>query len=138
MAKRPLSVRLNNPGNIEKGTKWRGLAEEQPHKRFAKFETPEMGARAMLKIFATYSRKYGRRTIRQIVERWAPHKENPTNAYVEFVADRAGINPDRELTEMDLPAVAWAMAWFEAGEEHFTLELFERALPLAQPLRLTS
>src|SRR5574337_804815 len=79
-------IRNNNPGNIRKSSEpWRGLAaaKDQKDPAFFTFETPEWGIRAMAVILRTYQTKYGLRTIRAIIGRWAPSAENDTDAYVD-------------------------------------------------------
>jgi len=87
-------IRNHNPGNIEHGEAWIGLAEVQADSRFAAFKQPEFGIRAIGRILRTYQDRYGLRTVRGIISRWAPPHENPTERYIQFVADRVcGIQP---------------------------------------------
>src|SRR4051812_38910947 len=84
-----------NPGNIDRGkppTAWLGLAtpaemtpEQKAEKRFAVFRSPEYGIRALAKLLQTYQSKHGLRTVRGIINRWAPPVENNTGAYVNAV-----------------------------------------------------
>ncbi len=97
-------IRNHNPGNIEVGEKWRGVASTKdllPHQegeaRFVVFERPEFGVRAITKIIQTYRVKYGLNTVRGIINRWAPPIENDTDAYVEFVSEFMGVDPDKTL-----------------------------------------
>ncbi len=119
--KLPLGVRQNNPGNIEKGDDWRGLAPVQEHPRFATFTAPLWGIRAIARIMLAYRRK-GFRTPRAIIGRWAPHTDDPnpavagderaqpTEAYIRNVAHAVGADPDDEIDvarrEVMLPLVA--------------------------------
>lgn len=95
-----LGIRLNNPGNIEHGDPWQGLHKEQTHERFCRFVSPEYGIRAMAKIIGTYRRVHRGKngtpvdTIREVIERWAPPSENPTEAYIKNVGTWAGIDPE--------------------------------------------
>lgn len=84
-------IRLNNPGNIEKGQKWQGLADVQADDRFCTFSDPEYGIRAIGKILLTYQTKYKVNTIEAAITRWAPPNENPTAAYIAAVAKGTGI-----------------------------------------------
>lgn len=90
--------RNNNPGNIDRGAPWQGLAkrsdmtgEQQDEERFAVFSHPKWGIRAIARVLITYQDKRrapdGSRidTIAEIVARWAPPIENNTRAYVEAV-----------------------------------------------------
>ncbi len=52
------------------------------------------GYRAIFKILFNYYRNYKLDTIRKMITRWAPPKENYTEAYVKAVSDYAGIPAD--------------------------------------------
>lgn len=93
-------IRNNNPGNIDKGQPWKGLADDQPDPRFCTFISPEWGIRAIHIILQSYDRKYGLRTVRKIINRWAPPSENDTDEYISDVAGDIGVQPDDELDVM--------------------------------------
>lgn len=96
--KLPLGVRLNNPGNLERGDPWQGLADEQQHARFATFVNPVYGIRAIARTLITYQDKHGIRTIRGAIERWAPAADrNDVAAYIASVSQRTGFAPDLPL-----------------------------------------
>ena len=88
--------RNRNPGNIEHqpANRWQGLADppiEPPPAgggapRFARFVSHEYGIRALAMLLTTYQDRHGLRTIRGIVARWAPGRENDTEAYIAAVA----------------------------------------------------
>lgn len=101
-------IRNNNPGNIDKGQNWEGLAPEQPDPRFCTFIDPEHGIRAMHLILQTYQTKYGLWTIFHILSRWAPKEENDLVAYVNDVEQRMGIDEDAEIKVME-PATAFSL-----------------------------
>lgn len=90
MTQKSRGIRNCNPGNIRHGDPWQGLAKDQPDKDFATFASAAYGIRALARTLITYQDKYGLRTIRQIIGRWAPPKENDTNAYVRAVAVQTG------------------------------------------------
>jgi len=94
----PRGVRNNNPGNIDysPANKWNGqlgLEEGVTKPRFARFDTPENGIRALGKLLQTYQRVYGLNTVAKIISRWAPSNENDTAAYVRSVEQRIGAAP---------------------------------------------
>ncbi|OPZ78458.1 MAG: hypothetical protein BWY78_00574 [Alphaproteobacteria bacterium ADurb.Bin438] len=95
----PRGIRNNNPGNIRHGEKWQGLAKDQKDESFCTFETPEYGIRALCKIIKTYRNKYGLKTVKEIIDRFAPPVENDTKAYINHVANALDIEP---TTEFDL------------------------------------
>ena len=135
--KKPLTVRLNNPGAIETPStfKWQGQSNVQRHSRFCSFDSPEMGARAMIKILATYRRRYKIHTIEDIIHRWAPSVENHTEGYIKRVCQDADIERDSKLRISEYPKVAWGMSIVEAGYAAFPLEVFEKGMKLAEPVR---
>lgn len=116
----PRPVRLNNPGDIEKGQPWQGLAAEQPDPRFCAFDSPAHGFRALCKILLTYQSKDGLHTIREFIGRWAPPGENDTEAYITLVSAYAGIGPDdpADLSNtLLLGKIAFAISLEEAGHQ---------------------
>jgi len=118
----PRGIRNNNPLNIRRSKdKWQGLSTLQEDREFFKFVSLEWGWRAAFVILCrTYYGKYGLKTIRDIVSRWAPPKENDTEAYIRRVTDRIGIGPDRVLRSPKEHPTQWmmiamAMAIVECG-----------------------
>jgi len=119
----PRGIRNNNPLNIRKSAdRWKGLRCVQKDKTFCQFETIEWGWRAAFVILCkTYYGKYKLKTIRDIVSRWAPPKENNTPAYIRHVSDYTGIGPDRDLGDPQTHPTNWlligyAMAVMENGK----------------------
>lgn len=101
----PRGVRNNNPGNIDYSPRnaWQGqlgLEVGVPSPRFARFDTPENGIRALGKLLINYRGKDGMPgvggpgidTVRETITRWAPGNENNTEAYIAAVARRLGVN----------------------------------------------
>ena len=120
--KQPRGLRNNNPLNIRRsGDKWQGLKAQQEDREFFQFSEMKWGWRAAFVILCrTYYNKHKLRTIRALITRWAPPKENNTEAYIRRVTDRIGIGPDRELgSPQEHPAqwmmIAMAMAIVECG-----------------------
>lgn len=97
----PRGVRNNNPGNIRRSSanKWQGTVPPEARKdpEFEEFRTPEFGIRALAVLLINYQDRYGLRTIRQIIGRWAPPTENNTEAYVNAVARMTGRGADEVL-----------------------------------------
>lgn len=99
-------VRNNNPGNIDHqdSNKWQGElpVDKKLETRFARFDTPESGIRALAKLLINYRPKTGMPgvggpgidTVREIIQRWAPPGENDTGAYVNAVAKAVGKRAD--------------------------------------------
>ena len=103
MEKVTRGVRNSNPGNLDKSpaNKWQGLADEQPDSRFATFKSPEYGIRALARTLISYQDKHNLRTVRGIINRWAPPVENDTGAYVRRVARDMGVGPDDAIDVHD-------------------------------------
>lgn len=119
----PRGVRNNNPGNIMRGeTSWKGeVLGNDP--RYASFETPEAGIRAMGQTLLTYQDKHGLDTVPGIVARWAPATENNTAAYISTVAKALSVKPDQALDLHDpkmLNAITRAMIQVENGRQPYS------------------
>lgn len=115
----PRGLRNNNPGNIRHNSD-RFDFELQPaaDPAFKQFRTPAYGYRAMFVILRNYRKLYGLDTIRKIITRWAPPKENDTAAYIATVSALSGILADQPVNiddpEQMIPIVA-AMSQVENG-----------------------
>lgn len=100
-ARRPTrGVRNNNPGNIRrvKGVTWQGQSAEQTDAEFVAFTSAEYGVRALARTLLTYNKAHGLKSVRGIINRWAPpngfangrsYKQN-TSAYIDAVAVELG------------------------------------------------
>lgn len=102
--KQTRGIRNNNPGNIDYNPRndWQGQLGIEPKvgsskPRFALFDTPENGIRALGKLIRTYQNKHGLKTVEQIISRWAPSNENNTRAYAEAVAKSMGVTPHANI-----------------------------------------
>ena len=122
LGKNPRGLRNNNPLNIRyDGTKWQGLASPATDGAFCRFKNFDYGYRAALKILETYYHKYKLRTIKQIVERWAPAADgNTPKQYATFVAATASTTPSAYLPEPSIDRMGWTnillgMTYVECG-----------------------
>ena len=101
----PRGVRNNNPGNIDFNPRnaWQGqlgLEEGVAKPRFARFDHPENGIRALGKLLLNYRGKDGMPgvggkgidTVLETINRWAPSNENDTQAYASALAKRLGVS----------------------------------------------
>ena len=124
--KLPRGIRNNNPLNIRLSSdRWQGQrppsTSPEGEKAFCVFESMAYGWRAAFVILCkTYYGKYKLKTIRALITRWAPPKENNTEAYIRRVTDRIGIGADTVLgSPQEQPAqwmmIAMAMAIVECG-----------------------
>ena len=139
----PRNVRNNNPGNIRHGgSNWNGSVKGTDQS-FVTFGSPEMGVRAMTKLLYKYNRPgsdngYNRRSVREIINKWAPPNENNTTAYVNAVAKKLGVSPDQDIDLSANPAITeklvGAIIQHEGGNEsldHFRPSL-KKGISLAK------
>lgn len=108
-----------NPGNIRRSSsRYRGEVRPSRDPDFKQFESIEWGYRAIFVTLNTYRRKYGLRTIREMISRWAPPVENHTEAYIRAVTARTGFSADEvldtRLRQQMVPLIA-AMSEVENG-----------------------
>lgn len=138
----PRGIRNHNPGNIRRtGDPWRGLAALQSDPDFFTYETPPDGIRAMAVILQNYQEKNDRKTIREIIGRWAPPEENDTESYADWVARRMDTAPDEPINVGHYPtalALVKAITRMENGAppagtppHWYTDAVFERGLRMA-------
>lgn len=130
-------LRNNNPGNIRRSAdNWQGLAVEQTDPDFFQFATPFFGLRALGTVLKNYKLKYGLRTPRQIIGRWAPSSENDTEIYIEEVdatlakLEGKGIAPDDAIDTADpdeLADLMQAIVFHEDGSEPYPRLLVAQA-----------
>jgi len=117
----PRGVRNKNPGNIDYNPRnaWQGqlgLEEGVAKPRFARFDHPENGIRALGKLLINYRGKDGMPgvggkgidTVLETINRWAPSDENDTQAYAAAVAKRLGVKPTDPINIKD-PATLLGM-----------------------------
>lgn len=111
--------RNNNPLNIRRSTSaWRGKV---PHSlstdhAFEQFTDMAYGYRAACRLIANYISLWRCRTVRQIINRWAPASDgNDVAAYVATVAQRTGLQPTTRIqTDDDLMSLVCGMAYVES------------------------
>ncbi len=110
-------MRNNNPGNLT-------AAPNSPGKngRFNVFRSQRDGIAAFFRQMMLDGDR-GSPTLRAEIKKYAPENENPTEAYIQDVARRTGINPDVPLNlhnQQTLLRVAPAMFRFENGFQPFS------------------
>lgn len=113
-------LRNNNPGNIRKSNeRYQGEVRPSLDPAFKQFVSMAYGYRALMRVLKTYYNKYGLRSVRGMITRWAPKNENDTNGYISFVAGRMGIDADKTLDwdKPTLAAMAAAISRMENGVE---------------------
>lgn len=132
--------RNKNPGNIDyvPSNRWQGqvgIETTGSPPRFAVFETHEYGIRALAMLLTTYQDRHGLRTIRQIVNRWAPPNENSTNSYVNFVDTRLPRHGADDVLNLhsfeDMRELVVAIITHELGGQPYTDTQIDEGLRLA-------
>lgn len=137
----PISIRNNNPGNIKiSGDNWDGSISGGEG-GFVKFESPEMGARAMAKLLGNYQTKHGLNTVGGMINRWAPPSENDTSTYASTVASRMGVGVDDVIdfskNRGHLKSMMRHMIDYEGGnpaKTYYTDKIINSGVNLAAPM----
>lgn len=105
-------LRNNNPGNIRQNSdNFLGEIKPSTDPAFKQFESIEYGYRAIFVTLNTYQKKYGLSTIRAMISRWAPPKDNnDTEAYIRAVSSESGVPENSRITSTNkdvmIPIVA--------------------------------
>ena len=95
-------IRNNNPLNIRRSAdNWQGAREEQTDQSFVQFKSMAYGYRAAWKTLQSYYNRFRMQnrafTVRNIILRWAPPKENHTDNYIKSVLKLSGIGGKENL-----------------------------------------
>lgn len=119
MTKMSRGLRNCNPGNIRLGSfRYKGEVAKSSDSAFRQFESMEWGYRAMFVLLHTYSIKHNCRTLRAIINRYAPPTENHTENYIRRVAFSSHLTPDDVVSTLDggvMTAIVAAMSEVENG-----------------------
>lgn len=119
-------MRDNNPGNVRRSSAnvWVGelsRAEVEANggtydPEFEQFSSIQYGVRALGHTLLTYSTKYGIKTVRGAISRYAPASENDTASYIDDVCYALGVQADQPLDMRSiLPELAQAIMRRETG-----------------------
>ena len=114
-----IAKRTNNPGNLvyigQAG------AKKDPNSRFAMFDTPEQGFRALVNDLKAKQTTKGRlglgpnATLAQLINVYAPPSENATNQYIQQISSNLGVSPNTKLSQIDTIKLAKAIAKKESS-----------------------
>ncbi len=128
----PRGIRLNNPGNIEYGDTWKGMAADQKDSRFITFTTPAYGIRALARLLLNYQRKHAIRTVDGIINRYAPPFENNTKAYVQAVAKACDVQATTIIDVAEyLPDIVPAIIRHENGVQPYDKQVIAEGIRMA-------
>nr|WP_236942264.1 transglycosylase [Escherichia sp. MOD1-EC6153] len=135
------NYRNNNLGNLVFANQ-EGATLEAPNakgeQRFARFNTPEEGIRALANQVSSYyngtsaAAGYQKlQTVSSIISKWAPPKENNTNQYIDNVSKYLGVSPNEKI-DVGNPEVMTqlvrAIATKEGGNPAVNNEFIKNAL----------
>ena len=128
----PLGLRKKNPGNIRPGAGFIGETGDDDG-GYATFGSDDEGLRAIQRLLMTYGDKYGVNTLRGLANRYAPPSDNnPTENYIDFLADKTGIDPDAEINLADRGSdIIPAIVGFEQGQQPYSQAQIDRAIRAA-------
>jgi hypothetical protein len=127
----------NNPGNVERTQGWAGMLPDTGYgekDRFAVFDSPQMGLRALMRDVTTKIENQGG-DLREMIKKYAPKKENPTEKYYQYVRNKVGKN---KVTMKDLPKIVQGIVEFENKPDselsrmYLDPNVFEEALSLSK------
>jgi hypothetical protein len=132
----PRGIRNRNPGNLDRTKeKWQGMnADQSSDSRFVVFVAAHWGIRALAKVLLSYQRRHKLKTIRQIIDRWAPPVENNTEAYIAQVAKACGVGPDDAIDIGDkavLRVLVASIIQHENGQQPYGAAVIELGIDLA-------
>lgn len=122
-----IATRANNPLDIRSsGEKWQGqMGTTSAGSGFCVFQGVNWGLRAAFKILRTYETKYGLKTLKAKLQKWAPAKENRAT-YPNEVAAGAGVDVNSMAPYNDLKY------WQKVMPYWAKLEGYEGTLTAAQ------
>lgn len=98
--------------------------------RFARFDTPQNGVRALCVLLKVYYQRHGCDTVTKVISRWAPGNENNTGAYVATVSKEMGVRPDEIILLSQHPVMvrlAAAIIRQENGRVPYPPSMIEEA-----------
>ncbi|EPH7550437.1 transglycosylase [Escherichia coli] len=135
------NYRNNNLGNLVFANQ-EGAALEAPNakgeQRFARFNTPEEGIRALANQVSSYyngtsaAAGYQKlQTVSSIISKWAPPNENNTNQYIDNVSKYLGVSPNEKIDVSNpevMTQLVRAIATKEGGNPAVNNEFIKNAL----------
>ncbi|HEX8269763.1 MAG TPA: hypothetical protein VF581_07715 [Flavobacterium sp.] len=126
----PRGLRNNNPGNIvfNNNNAWTGKISYQLNKdyngspsnivrHFEQFNEVRYGLRALMRVIISYHNQ-GKRSVIEIINRYAPAFENNTGQYIATVANMVGIAATAAIPTLDkstLIGLCKAIVYVENG-----------------------
>ncbi len=90
--------RNNNPGNIRKGSFTQSHGAIGDDGSFAVFNSMDDGYQAQADLLQTGN--YQNKSLEGAIYRYAPPSENDSAGYVNYVASKTGIDPNKKMSDM--------------------------------------
>jgi len=123
-------TKLNNPGNIEAGEKFAGETGETYAGRFAVFDSPQMGIRALALDLRSKMNEFDG-DVSKIMDKYAPLSENP-RTYEKYVKSKVG----NKVTDENFNELVASIIQFEnkpeIAAEYLRPEIFEEGIKLSK------
>lgn len=113
-----LGFKNKNLLNIRYSTSNNWTGQTGQNKGFCVFDSFDNGLRAAIKLLRKYNTTYGRKTVEQIISKWAPSNENDTTNYINFVAKKMQIDATEKIDLDDkelLYKLIYAMCLMESN-----------------------
>ncbi|MCC8379053.1 hypothetical protein [Xenorhabdus sp. PB30.3] len=135
------NFRNNNFGNLvyvgQKGARLED-ANAKGEQRFAKFDTPEEGMRALANQITSYANGTSKavgyqklNTVESIITKYAPKNENHTEGYIANLSKALGVNADQQL-DLSNPDIMTkmirAISTIEGGNPQVTDDFIRNAI----------
>lgn len=119
----PIGIANNNPCNV-KNKGWQGQigSDDFGHAIFSHYS---YGLRAAAITLKNYQKKYGLKTIRNIIHRYC---ESNRHQYTQFLSKKLNIGVDEEFDVMSvMPELLKAIVKFETGRQPYPDHVFALA-----------
>lgn len=130
----PKGIRNQNPMNLRyvPSIQWNGQIGEDGT-GYARFESVEMGIRAGVKNLINGYFNRGINSPANIIMKYSPAHENPTDSYIQFLANWMGIDKNTAITptRANLIKLAKGIIRFENGSQPYMDATIERGVDLA-------
>lgn len=92
------NYRNNNPGNLVPGDVSKRNGQIGVAGKFAVFPDFETGKRAMADSLRAV---HGGRSLKEMIEKYAPREENDTDAYLRHLRQRTGVKDNRKIRDFN-------------------------------------
>ena len=122
-----MTLIANNPGNIETGKAYAGQTGRSysggkivEDGRFAEFDSPEMGLRAIFRDLRTKMKRH-KGDVNKIISEFAPPTENVTSKYINRIKSAIGGN---KLTNRNMKSAIKELVAIESDDNPKTINYY--------------